>query len=89
MASRGSSCRGAGAAPTDETEFIQLFSSTLKWVFARLPLVMDVDACAIGALTLVKAIFQHLPSQVAPATLKLGCNAWMLAPHRAGLICPF
>ncbi len=46
-------------------------------------------ACAMEALMIIKAVFKHLPAQVAPATLKLGCNAWMLAPHGVALTCPF
>ncbi len=60
-----------------EPEFIQRLSSRLMLVFARLPLDMDVVACAMGALSIAKAVFQHLPSQVAPATLKLGRLQWL------------
>jgi hypothetical protein len=73
----------------DESGVIKLFFLKLKLVFARLPFPMDMEACAVGALSMVKAIFKHFPAQVAPAIFKLGCSAWMLAPNGAELMCPF
>ncbi len=46
---------------------------------------MDVAACAIGALSVVKAIFKHLPAQVAPPHP----TSRMLALNGVVLICPF
>ena len=51
--------------PSDD-EVSELFVAWLKVAFARLPLPMDIQACATGALHLIKLGFRHLPAQVVP-----------------------
>ncbi len=61
--------------PSDD-EVSELFVARLKLLFARLPLAMDLQACATGALQMVKLGFQ-----VVLPVFKLVRNAWMVAPH--------